>query len=388
MKEAAHTRPSSSPGDWSPTWRFRRGNKNLYAICLDSRTGEELWRKTADDDGRTVPYNKDASPSPIADGERVYFLFGQGQFFACDYEGNELWGRNLEEDFGPLTQYFLYGASPLLFRDRLYLSVIRDVSNQHSHFQSADFLPIESLDSFVLCVDPATGEDIWKQDRPSDAEGIESRDSYATPIPYVRGEKAEIIVTGADYITAHDWMTGEETWRYSYATRNRYRQRICPTPVTADGKIIGSRPRYGPLFAIAPEGTGNISPSARIWGYSGYTPDTPSVLYYRDRIYFIHDHKKIMTCLNPDTGERIWEEKIGGAALYHASPTGADGKVYCINLKGQVVVLKARDKFEILSRIDMGGRPTLSTIAVAQGALFIRTEEKLYCIAELSRQRH
>ena len=72
-----------------------------------------------------------------------------------------------------------------------------------------------------------------------------------------------------------------------------------------------------------------------------------------------------MTCLDPKTGQRIWEGKIGGKGIYHASPTAADGKIYCMNLEGEVVVLQAGYKFNILSRIEMGGQPSMSTIAIA-----------------------
>jgi outer membrane protein assembly factor BamB len=356
-----------------------REGKDLYAICLARKTGKMLWRKAFGETTRRVNYNKDASSSAVADGERVYFIFGSGDFVACDYDGNVVWRRNLEEEFGPLSQLYIYAASPLLYRDRLYLSVLRSTRTTH---MPPDRKSEQPLDSFLLCVDPATGRDIWKHDRPSDTAGIENRDSYATLIPSELTEKPEILTIGADYITGHDWETGREIWRMNYLPEDTYRQRVVPSPVVTQKLIIACKPRAGPVFAVPPGLGGKVSYDRKTWEYDGPAPDCPSPLVYQGRLYLLQDSRKVMTCLDPKSGEVIWQEKIGGEGIYHASPTGADGKIYCMNLAGEVVVLEAGDEFREVFRIQMGGKPAMSTIAVSNSCLFIRTEEALYCVSE------
>jgi outer membrane protein assembly factor BamB len=356
-----------------------RESKNLYAICLDRRTGRVLWRNTFGETTRRVNHNKDASPSAVADGERVYFIFGSGDFVACDYDGNLVWKRNLEEEFGPLSQLYIYAASPLLYRDRLYLSVLRSRKTAH---MPPDRKSPDPLDSFILCVDPLTGRDIWKQDRPSDTKGIESRDSYATPMPCELGESPEILTIGADYLTGHDWETGREIWRVNYLPKETYRQRVVPSPIVTEEYVVACKPRAGPVFAVPPGLEGNVPYDRIAWEYEGPAPDCPSPLVYGGRVYLLQDSRKVMTCLDPKSGDVIWQEKIGGTGNYHASPTGADGKIYCMNLSGEVVILKAGDECREIFRIEMGGKPAMSTIAVSNGCLFIRTEQALYCVSK------
>lgn len=356
-----------------------RENTDLYALCLDANDGSVWWKKRFPSQGRTVPYNKDASPSAIADGTRAYFLFGTGDLVAFDYEGNEVWRRNLETEHGALSQLFLYGASPLLYRGRLYLSVLRCNPGSEAHYPQEI---VEPHESFVLCVDSETGQDLWKVKRHFEDSAPENMDSYATPAVWESGDTAEIVIIGSNYLTAHDWKSGQENWRIRYMEEGKYRQRVVPSPVVMGDLIICSKPRCGPIFAVRGGRKGEVPFEERVWEYKGLTPDVPSSLIYKDRLYAIHDSKKTLTCLNPSTGEQIWEGKLDGDAIYHASPTGADGKIYCMNLAGEVVVVEAADEFKILSRIQMGGKPSMATIAVANGCLFIRTEEYLYCVAD------
>lgn len=358
-------------------------SNNLYALCLNRADGRVLWSKTIQGRGRQAPYNKDASPSPVSDGRRTIFLFGQGTFFAVDNAGAMLWRRELEKDLGPLTITFLYSASPLLYRDRLYVPMLRDDSTSNS--DNNDPTPVSNLESYLICVDPATGHDLWKMPRVNEEYTVENRDSYATPVPWEAtfgGQATTAIVTvGGNYLTGHDWQSGRELWRLRYGKTGGYRQRVVPTPLVTGDVVIASKPRRGALYAVRP-GAGELTTASCAWQYASVSTDTPSLLHYRGRIYNVQEKEKTITCIDPQTGAARWTGKLGGTQLFFASPTGADGKVYCINLSGEVVVLEAGDRFKILGRVKMGGNPTFASIVAAQNDLFIRTAQKLFCIGK------
>jgi len=349
---------------------------DLVALCLDAASGDVLWRRVAGRDDRRFPRNNLASPSPVADGTRVIFTYGNGAMVAFDLDGESLWSRNIEDDYGNLALQFGYSNSPLLYDGRLFVSIIR---RNKAYRGSKEGEPFES---FVLALDPATGRTLWERPRATNAfdEGMET---YSTPIPFVRNGKVEILNTGADFITAHDPATGKELWRFEYWTEKVRDSRIIPSLVSGAGLIFGTIHKGQGVFAVQPpEGD---SPARILWRFEDAAPDCPTPCFYRGRLYVLDGmrHGKVVSCLEPKTGEVLWQGKIGGRGPWRASLTAGDGKLYCINETGEVVVLRAGDKgFKILFETKIDEKPIQASIAIAEGRLYIRTAETLYCMAQ------
>ena len=94
--------------------------------------------------------------------------------------------------------------------------------------------------------------------------------------------------------------------------------------------------------------------------------------------------RKALSRVEPQSGKVKWTIEMPGRKKYEASPTGADGKIYCMNFAGDVVVVEA-EKGQVLSTIPLGEEGDdfiRSSIAAAQGRLFIRTNTKLYAIGK------
>jgi len=179
-----------------------KNNNDLLAMCFDARNGEELWRKKLGESGRNVPRNNLATPSPVTDGRHVYFIYGSGDLAGLDIEGNILWSRNLEEEYGNISLKYGYSSSPLLYDNKLYILVLR----RHTAYRTPRST---GLDSFILAVDAGTGTNIWKQPRQTDARE-ETQDSYSSPILYQGTGPPELLVIGASNVTSNDAVTGKE----------------------------------------------------------------------------------------------------------------------------------------------------------------------------------
>ena len=340
-------------------------NKALWALCLDRRDGSVRWSKPMGQGFANKQGNTGASPSAITDGKTVWFYFGNGELAAFDLEGNETWRRNISEDHGPFDLLWDYGATGLLYGGRLYIPVIHGVLRTG---------PGEK--SFLLCVDPATGKDLWKQPRPSDA-AREAKQAYTTPIPTEIGGRTVILVGGGDYTTAHDAATGKEVWRTpSYNPLPDPNFRTIVSPAVSKGIVTVCAPRGGRRIYGAPLGRSGT------WAWTQKTdaPDVCTPLVWQDDFYVLVGTHKRMLRLRPTTGETVWEGNLGTRGRFQASPTGADGKIYCLSMNGEAVVLSAGEPFEVLHRTDMGGKGVRASIAVADGQLFIRTDAKVYCI--------
>ncbi|MHC4727710.1 MAG: outer membrane protein assembly factor BamB family protein [Planctomycetota bacterium] len=355
-----------------------KGEPNFVALCFDARNGRQLWEKHIGSDSRRFPRNNKASPSPVTDGKYVFFLYGSGHLVGFDYEGNKLWSRNIEEEYGNLALKFGYSSSPLLYENKLFVLVVRRSRPYPQPWSEG------SLDSYLMALNPQNGNNIFKQQRKTNAfdEGMET---YSTPIPFVRNGHTEILNTGADFVTAHNPDTGKELWRFEYHTNKVRDTRVIPSLVTGDNLIFGTRHKHGGVFALQPPNPRNQSQARIIWNYNGPSPDASTPLYYQKRLYVLNGIKqgKVVTCLEPKTGREIWQGKIGGRGPWRASLTGADGKLYCINETGEIVILAAGgNEFKVIFQTKIDEQRIQSSIAVADGHLFIRTAENLYCIGK------
>ena len=374
---------SATPGVWEDCVFLSSPDeqKNLLLLCLDRRTGQMRWKKVVAGADREVGRNNMASPSPATDGKRVFALFATGDLAAFDFAGQELWKRNLATEYGSFADMWIYGSSPMLYRGRLYVQVLQRNPCPEDYTHARGDNP--ARESFLLCLDPRTGTNLWRHVRLTDASD-ESQEAYSTPIPYEGKAGAEILIVGADYVTAHAPDTGAELWRCGgLNVRKDAWWRIVPSPVSADGMIIACGPKRDPVLGIKDGGRGLVTDTHIAWRLNESTSDCVTPLAYQKKLFVLDGDHQIMTCLEPQTGGKIWQGNLGVKEIFRASPTGADGKIYCVSESGTVVVLEAGNEFKILSTIRMGEAPVRSSIVVAHGALFIRTAKNLYCVGKL-----
>jgi outer membrane protein assembly factor BamB len=352
--------------------------KSLLLLCIGRPDGKFRWQRTVSDGDQEKGRNNMASPSPVTDGRTVFLLVGTGKLAAFDFSGKPLWSRDLAKDYGKFSINWLYGSSPLLYRDKLYVEVLQANPVPSGYPQAVDDKP--QRESFLLCLDPATGKNLWRQIRASDAVS-EAQEAYTTPIPCEKGNHSEVIVVGANYVSAHDSATGAELWRCAGLNdRHEMFWRIVPSPVIAGSMIIACGPKRDPVLGIQDGGHGLVTDTHLAWKFKEYTADCVTPLFYKDKLFVLDGDRQMMTCLDPKTGQKKWQGNLGVHDIFRASPTGADDKIYCLSEAGTVVVLSAGDEFKILSTISTGESPVRASIAAAHGELFIRTARNLYCV--------
>jgi outer membrane protein assembly factor BamB len=319
-----------------------------------------------------------ASPSPVTDGKRVFSLFATGDLAAFDFSGQELWKRDLGKEYGRFANMWIYGSSPMLYGGKLFVQVVQHNPRPDSYTHALDDKP--ERESFLLCLDPQTGTNLWRHVRPTDAVE-ESQEAYSTPIPYAGKQGEEILVVGGDYVTAHSPDTGAELWRCGgLNVRHEHFWRIVPSAVVADGMIIACGPKRDPVLGIKDGGRGLVTETHIAWQSKEFTSDCATPLSYQQKLFVLDGDRQVMTCLYPQTGAKEWQGNLGVKEIFRASPTGADGKIYCVSENGTVIVLEAGNEFRILATIRMDEAPVRSSIAAAHGELFIRTAQNLYCV--------
>lgn len=368
--------PMPGPAGASPVvWNDRifvtsADGDELVLLCV-STAGEPLWRKVVDR-GDTVVRNGEgnsASPSPCTDGIHVWATMTSGAIACYTVDGDKVWSFNLQDRYGKYKIQFGMTSTPVLDNGRLYLQLIHGEGNPNTR------------EATVVALDAASGKEIWKQGRPSDARD-ECEHSYASPVLYRDGEREYLLTHGADYVVAHRLEDGSEIWRCGNLNpKGDYNPtlRFVASPVAVPGTIVVPSAKRGPVFCIRPDVTGDITgrEPAFFWKRPKGTPDVPSPLVY-DGLVYLYDENGILTCVDAKTGEEFYQQRTSGGR-HRASPVYADGKIYLAARSGVITVVRAGREFDILSQNDVGEEITASP-AISDGRIYLRTFDALYAV--------
>jgi len=390
-------------------------DKRLLTVALARDSGSRLWEAEA-------PYEKlesvhrvgsPATASVAADGKHVVSFFGSCGLFVYDTQGNQIWHRPL----GPFQNSHGATASPVLAGDKVILLEDHDAG------------------SFLAAFDAATGEQVWRTERPDFGR------NYATPCVWENDGQTQIVATGSGRIVGYDLQTGEQVWILRGAARVQD-----STPVVGeDGKLYVStagggdappqpafedvlasvdanqdgllasvelprglvrtrfsqfdRDRNGTLdrdeygltrkilehlrtaaLAIEPGGDGDITDTHIAWAYERSIPRTPSPLVYRGRFYMIKDGG-ILTCLDAATGKPAKQGRLRGTGRYFSSPVASGGVIYFCDDRGNISIVADGDPWRQIGLAQLES-PIIASPAIADGRLYVRTNEHLYCFGE------
>jgi outer membrane protein assembly factor BamB len=338
--------PDSQSGDRRHT---------LKVIALSASTGEILWSRTAHDgcvyDNRHR-VNTYASPTAVADGERVYVYFGSEGLLAYDFEGTEVWRK----DLGDLPSWgHGQGTSPVLYEDLLILQVDRNQGDG----------------SFIAAFERASGREVWRTPR-------KERINYSSPLLIETEGRDEVVTTSYDAVVAYDPSTGGELWRSEGFLGN-----AVPTAVASESTVFvasGYPDKLTKAIRIPLDGEA----PAVLWEYKKGTGYTPSPLLYRDHLYLVSDNG-MLTCLDPATGRTIYEGgRFPVPTFVRASPVAWEDKILLAGEDGDLVVVQAGPVHKVLA-VNPIGEPIIASPAIASGRLFLRGASHLYAIGARGR---
>ena len=339
------------------------GPDKILLLAIDRDNGAIRWQRQIDSGNQLYRKQNSASPSPITDGKNVWIMTGNGKLTCFTMEGNEVWRRDIQADYGPFGVNHGYASTPLLHGERLYIEVLHGMKTDDP--------------SYVFAVDKTSGKTLWKVDRPTDAVG-ESPDSYSTPQMVSVEGMLQLVISGGDYVTGHDLDTGRELWRIGgfNPTSNRFNRTIASS-IVIGGNVFTPSMRGRPFIAFRAGGSGDITGRNELWT-NNLAADVPTSATDGKYIYVLKDNGTV-NCIEALTGKAVYESQRIELGTYSASPLLADGKLYCINEEGTTTVLQAGPSFEVLATNRLDSHTLASPVAVGN-QLFIRTGNHLYCI--------
>jgi len=135
------------------------------------------------------------------------------------------------------------------------------------------------------------------------------------------------------------------------------------------------------ILAVHGGGKGDVTESHLLWKHpTKYTDHIVSPFISDGRMLLLKGGG-ITTVFDIQTGKPLrGPQRIASASDYFASPVAGDGKIYVAGENGMITVLKNDASYEVLAMNDVGGS-VVATTAIAEGALYVRTRDKLLCIA-------
>lgn len=358
-KTPIHGRGWSSPVIWGEQiWMGTAtpDGKKMYAVGVHKDTGKILYDILLFENEKPRfchPMNSYASPSPVIEQGRVYMHFGSYGTACLDTAtGKTLWSRR---DL-PCDHYRGPGSSPILFENLLIV-----------HFDGYDF-------QYLVALDKETGKTVWKRDRDIDYQTTNGdlKKAYCTPILIEVDGQLQLVSPAAKATIAYDPRTGEPIWKVRYQQHS-----ATARPLFAFGKVyLNTGFPKAQLWAVRPDGKGDITDSHVAWRATKAIGSKPSSLIVDDLIYVISDGG-VASCLEAKSGKEVWTERLGGK--YSASPLYADGHIYFFSHEGKATVIKPGREYKEVA-VDQLDDGFMASPAVTGKALILRTTTHLYRI--------
>jgi outer membrane protein assembly factor BamB len=395
------------------------GDEEFSVIALDAETGKQFW-KTSLKTGklpRTTPPNSHASSTPASDGERVYTYFSTIGLVAMDAaNGQELWRYTM-----PVPAYLMdWGAasSPIVVGDMVV------------------FCQDDDLSPALFAIDARTGKLRWKTDRPDMLAG------YSIPVLCEAGGRTDLVVAGSGQLKGYEPATGKELWTcntlvrtlmtspvvrdgiiyiavQSYGDEKRtlkfallewldtnqdgilardevpteFHTRFDQSDRDGNGKIDETEIETAfqsaknlvgggtTIQAVRGGGSGDVTKTHLIWNVKNKSPSNLSSPLVVGQQLFVVKKGGLSSSFDIADGEPHWElNRIRNIGDYFGSPVAGDGKIYVPGENGFVVVLEQGPKLKVLSKNDIG-EVCLASPAIADGKLFLRGRESMFCFA-------
>ncbi len=414
-------------------------DETVSLFAFDAATGKKLWQRdwATGSLAEVHATNSQASATPAADADRVYFYFSTLGLLTVEAgTGKDVWQRKLP------TPFFVFkwgpGMSPVLYRDLVL------------------FCQDDDLNPAFYAFDKATGNLRWKDER------LDMAVNYSHPVVCTVGGRDEIVVAGTGILTGYDLESGKRRWSAKVMLRN-----IKTTPVSLDGVIYisvqsgaianqwlasvdrdekagnndnkldkaeiqrfvgkqtipeaffqktfdrgdlnkdgflegreldvaflhpdnfagadfrttGDAAAEQFILAVRGGGQGDVTQTHLLWKHKTKNTDHIVSPFVSDGRMFLVKEGGISTVFDTKLGEPVrGPKRIGSGGGYFASPVFGDGKIYLASENGNVVVLKNTADYEELAVNDVG-ESIIATPAIADGRLFIRTQTQLLCIA-------
>jgi outer membrane protein assembly factor BamB len=372
-KIALPDRGNSTPVVWGTRVFVTQAIENQgrrTVMCFNRNDGKLLWQSGTSwqEKEQTHGDNPYCSASPATDGDRVIVWFGSAGVYCYDLEGKEVWHR----DFGLQQHEWGYGSSPVIQGQLCIL--------YHGPGPGAQF----------LALDKKTGRTIWKFDEPparteGRTDGFKGKEpgyvgSWSTPLVIHAAGRDELVMSFPNRLIAFEPESGKQLW-----VCDGLNPLVYTSPIYGGGLVVTMGGFFGSALGVKPGGNGDVTGTHRVWREERAKKNRCGSGVIKDGRIYLVNMEGFVECVDLKTGIQIWEERLpkaGAKGESWSSPLLAGDRIYAVNQSGDVIVMKAGPKFEVLSVNSIGNEMTNASLVPSDDEFLLRTHKHLWCIGE------
>ncbi len=311
-------------------------------FCFNADTGEKLWTKTVKTSAELPEVSDDtgyAAPTMATDGQRVFVIFATGELAAFDFDGNPVWQKALGVPENP------YGMGSSLITDGERVFV------QYDHNKAQKIMAFDCL----------TGNPVWQTAR--------TYNSWSSPALIETDAGRQLILNDEKNVTAYDPVSGKQIWQVACLGGE-----VAPSPAYNGKGIIFVANEYAQASALKlTSGIPKI-----LWQYDKVLPEISSPVASEDFLFMATSAGDIV-CLDAATGKEQWTQEFKDG--FSSSPVLVGDRIYVADIAGVVHIFGVAAEYKEIGTIEMG-EPVYATPAFMNGRIYIRGNEKLYCIGK------
>lgn len=323
-------------------------------LCYDANSGQLLWQRVVEKLPGSPAKQPDipemtgfAAPTMATDGQRAFVIFANGDLAAFNFDGSIAWAKNI----GVPKNMYGHASSLAVWPGRLIVQLDQDEGAPGG--------------SKLLALDSATGRLIWERKRTV-------YDSWASPIIFEAAGRMQIVTLAMQWAISHSFEDGNELWRAEIMEGE-----IAPSPTFAGGLVVIASPSAG-LFALRPDGAGDVTKSHVAWASEEPAPDITSPVSDGELVFTALSMGALL-CFDLKDGKLLWEHDL--EMEIHSSPSIIGDQLLLTSAKGHVLLIAAAREFKETARIKLEDAFYASP-ALLDGRVYLRGTTNLWCLGK------